>query len=142
MKIHIVTVGAPKLRYAKLGWDEYLARLKRLHEVRVTHVADKNNNAGHLAASAKGTTLVVMEITGQETSSEQLSEFLTKRALGAREVTFMIGGPEGLPQEVIDGAGYKLSLSKLTFPHDLAMVVLLEAIYRASMINAGIPYHK
>jgi 23S rRNA (pseudouridine1915-N3)-methyltransferase len=53
-----------------------------------------------------------------------------------------VGGPEGLPQAVIDQADLAWSLSKLTLPHDLAMVVLLEALYRASTISAGQPYHK
>ncbi|MDB5175226.1 MAG: rRNA methyltransferase [Candidatus Saccharibacteria bacterium] len=142
MKLHIITVGAPKLPYAKLGWEEYLARLKRSHTVRVTHIADKYNTAEHLLAAAAGTSLVVLEIKGKQLSSQQLADLLTKKALEAKEVSLMIGGPEGLPQPVIDKADYLLSLSSLTFPHDLAMVVLLEALYRASSINAGLPYHK
>jgi 23S rRNA (pseudouridine1915-N3)-methyltransferase len=142
MKIHIITVGAPKLTYAKLGWEEYLARLKRSHTVRVTHLADRYNDTEHLLAAATGTSLIVLEIGGKQLSSQQLADLLTKKALEAKEVSLMIGGPEGLPQPVIDKADYLLSLSSLTFPHDLAMVVLLEALYRASSINAGLPYHK
>ncbi|MDB5185323.1 MAG: Ribosomal large subunit methyltransferase [Candidatus Saccharibacteria bacterium] len=142
MKIHLITVGTPKLHYAKLGWEEYYKRLQRQHTVRVTHLADKSNTAEHLLAAAAGTSLVVMEIEGAQLSSRQLADFLRKKELDAREVSFMIGGPEGLPAEVIAQANHQLSLSKLTFPHDLAMVVLLEALYRASSINAGMPYHK
>lgn len=71
-----------------------------------------------------------------------LARFLAKRSQEGREVSFIIGGPEGLPEEVINTADHKLSLSELTFPHDLAMVVLLEALYRASTINSNHPYHK
>jgi 23S rRNA (pseudouridine1915-N3)-methyltransferase len=98
-------------------------------------------NAEKILESASGYT-VVLEITGTQLSSPELAGFLVKRELEAREVCFIIGGPEGLPREVIHKADYLWSLSKLTLPHDLAMVTLLEALYRASTINAGHPYHK
>jgi 23S rRNA (pseudouridine1915-N3)-methyltransferase len=75
-------------------------------------------------------------------NSENLAEFLVKRALDAREVSFIIGGPEGLPETVRAQADYQWSLGPLTLPHDLAMVVTLEALYRSSTITAGLPYHK
>jgi len=62
--------------------------------------------------------------------------------LEAREVSIVIGGPDGLPQEIRDTADYQWSLSRLTLPHDLAMVVTLEALFRASTLNAGLPYHR
>ncbi len=142
MKLHIITVGAPKLAYAKAGWDEYLQRLRHFHTVRVTQVADKNNDAEHLLAAAAKTTLVALVIDGPQLSSHQLADFLAKRALESREVSFVIGGPAGLPAEVIAQAAHSWSLSSLTFPHDLAMVVLLETLYRSSTINSGQPYHK
>lgn len=140
--MHIITVGAPKLAYAKIGWDEYLQRLRHFHTVRVTRVADKNNDADHLLAAAVKTTLVALVIDGPQFSSPQLAGFLAKRALQSREVSFIIGGPDGLPPEVIARADYSWGLSALTFPHDLAMVILLETLYRASTINSGQPYHK
>lgn len=142
MKLHIITVGAPRLGYAKLGWDEYLQRLRHFHTVRVTHVADKNNNAQHLLAAVAKTTLVALVIDAPQLSSPDLAYFLEKRACDTKELSFIIGGPDGLPDEVIAQAQHALSLSKLTFPHDLAMVVLLETLYRASTINSGQPYHK
>lgn len=143
MKLTLVTVGKPKLAYAQAGWDEYLGRLKRYHDVTTLQLADKYAyDAAKITEAVRGTYVVVLEITGQQLSSGQLAEFLTARELDAKPVSFVIGGPEGLPQEVINSADYKLSFSKLTFPHDLAMVVLLEALYRASTINAGHPYHK
>ena len=143
MKIHLVTIGKPKLTYAKQGWDEYLGRLQRQHTVRITQLPDKHAyDAEKILESTKGTFVVVMEIDATQFSSQQLADFLRKRELESREVSFVIGGPEGLPQEVINTADYQWSLSKLTLPHDLAMVVLLETLYRASTINAGQPYHK
>ena len=143
MKIHIVTVGQPKLAYAKAGWEEYIQRLKRYHTVRITHVADKwAYDAAHFQQTIGSSYKVVLDIPGTPYTSSQLATFLERRALEAREVSFIIGGPEGLPAEIIAAADITWSLSKLTFPHDLAMVVLAEALYRASTITAGLPYHK
>lgn len=143
VKLHIVTVGKPKLAYAALGWDDYLARLQRLHTVRVTHLADKYaDDAAKFKEVTTGTYTVAMEIEGKMFNSQELATFLVKRELAAREVCLMIGGPDGLPQEIRETADYQWSLSRLTLPHDLAMVVTLEALYRASTINAGLPYHR
>lgn len=143
MKIHIVTVGKPKLSYAKQGWEEYFKRLSRLHSVRTTVVSDKHAyDTAYLLETVRGTVWCAMEITGTEYTSEKLAGFLRARELEARELSFIIGGPEGLPAEVRQAADYQWSLGRLTLPHDLAMVVTLEAIYRASTINAGLPYHK
>jgi 23S rRNA (pseudouridine1915-N3)-methyltransferase len=143
MKIHVVTVGEPKLAFAKAGWQEYFERLKHYHSLRVTHVADKYAyDADYLLGTCGNGYKVALAIEGKQFSSPELAEFLEKRALDGRELCLLIGGPEGLPQAVIDKADFAWSLSKLTFPHDLAMVVLLETLYRASTINAGQPYHK
>ena len=142
MKIHIVTVGEPKLSYAKLGWQEYLKRLQRMLNVRVTHIADKQNDSQHLLQATGSAHLVALVIDGPQLTSPELATFLEKRAQEGRELCFMIGGPEGLPDDIIKQAHTTLSFSKLTFPHDLAMVILLEALYRASTISAGHPYHK
>ncbi len=143
MKIRVVTVGKPKLAFAKLGFEEYFTRLSRLHTIQHTIIADKYAyDAAHILEVTKGTTRIVLEIGGAEYSSEQLAEFLLKRELESREVSFIIGGPEGLPAEVRKAAQHQWSLGRLTLPHDLAMVVTLEALYRASTINAHLPYHK
>ena len=143
IKLHILTIGKPKLAYAAAGWQEYFKRLERLHSVRSTQLSDKfAYDAEKFLESAGSAYKVVLEITGSQLTSEQLAAFLQKRELESREVCFIIGGPEGLPEQVRAAADYQLSFSKLTFPHDLAMVVLLEALYRASTINARLPYHK
>lgn len=143
MKINFVTVGKPKLSYAKLGFDEYFTRLSRLHQLRHTVVPDKYAyDADYLMETTKGSVRIVLEIAGTEYTSEALAEFLEKRELESRELSFIIGGPEGLPQGVRDAADYQWSIGRQTLPHDLAMVVTLEALYRASTINAHLPYHK
>ncbi len=144
MKLHLITVGEPKLSYAKLGWQEYLTRLQHYHTLRVTHVPDKWAYDASYLLQIAGTSSykVVLVIDGKQFTSPELATFLEKRALDAREICLLIGGPEGLPAEVIQKADLRLGLSKLTFPHDLAMVILLETLYRASTISAGQPYHK
>jgi 23S rRNA (pseudouridine1915-N3)-methyltransferase len=143
MKLHIITVGEPKLAYAKSGWDEYLRRLQHYHTVRVTHIPDKwAYDSTYLIQTIGNAYSVALVIDGKQYTSPELAVWLEKRALDGREVCLIIGGPEGLPEKVITGADLNLGLSKLTFPHDLAMVVLLEALYRASTISAGQPYHK
>lgn len=66
MKLHIVTIGSPKLAYAKLGWDEYLSRLKHYHSVRVTHIADRQNDAVHILEAASKAYKVALVIDGPE----------------------------------------------------------------------------
>jgi 23S rRNA (pseudouridine1915-N3)-methyltransferase len=143
MKLQLVTIGKPKLHYAHQGWDEYRRRLMKFHKVDVKHLADKYaDDAAKILEATAGTYRIVLEIKGKRLDSRDLALLLKKRELDGVTVSFIIGGPEGLPQTVVDKADYLWSLSDLTFPHDLAMVVTLEALYRASTINAGIPYHK
>ncbi len=141
MKIHIITVGTPKQAYAKAGWEEYWQRLGHYHQLRVTHIADKHNDTIHLSAAIANSYSVGLVITGHQFSSPALAAFLEKRALDGREISFIIGGPDGLPASVIDQLDFAWSFSDLTFPHDLAMLMLLESLYRASTISAGQPYH-
>lgn len=141
MKLHLITVGKPKLGYAVAGWDEYTKRLSHFHDVKITHISDKNNDAKHILEAAGNSYKVGLIIKGQPLSSPQLAEFLDKRAQDGRELSFIIGGPDGLPDEVQRSCDLKWSFSDLTLPHDLAMVVLTEALYRASTILAGLPYH-
>ena len=120
-----------------------LARLKRLHEINHIVIPDKYAYSSiEILKPAASTFICVMEIEGEILSSIQLADFLVKRELAAQEVSVIIGGPEGLPQEVREKADFKWSLGRLTLPHDLAQVVAAEALYRASTINAGLPYHK
>lgn len=143
MKLHIITIGKPKHVYAKEGWCEYTKRLQGFHQLRITHIADKHNDAAHILQAVGETDLVALEINGKTLSSEELASFLEEQgSYSSRELSFLIGGPEGIPREVADRAMLQLSLSSLTLPHDLAMVVVIEALYRASTINAKHPYHK
>jgi 23S rRNA (pseudouridine1915-N3)-methyltransferase len=141
MKIHIITVGSPKLAYAKLGWEEYCKRLSHYHQLRVTHIADKHNDASHIQAAIGSSYSVGLVITGTEFTSPDLALFIERRARDGREISFIIGGPDGIPAEIIINLDCAWSYGALTYPHDLAMVMLAESLYRASTISAGLPYH-
>lgn len=143
MKLHILTVGEPKLAYARAGWQEYTKRLTHYHTLRITHIPDKwAYDASYIMQTAGNAYKAALVVGGEQFTSPELAGFLDKRALDARELCLLIGGPEGLPAQVIQEADLRLGLSRLTFPHDLAMVILAEALYRASTIQAGQPYHK
>ncbi|MDB5166023.1 MAG: hypothetical protein JWM37_95 [Candidatus Saccharibacteria bacterium] len=141
MKIHIITIGKPKLAYAQAGLEEYVRRLKHFHPLQVTHLSDRHNDVDHILGAVGRSFLVALAIEGKQLSSHQLSAFLEKRLLDGRDICFVIGGPDGLPAEVLETADLRWSFSDLTLPHDLAMVVLAESLYRACAISAGLPYH-
>lgn len=141
MKIHLLTIGQPKLTYARSGWEEYTKRLGHFHQLRTTHLPDKHNTSDHILQAAGNASIIALVIDGPQKSSPVLAAFLDAQAQNGRELCFIIGGPDGLPTEVIAASSHQLSFSKLTFPHDLAMVILAEALYRASTISAGHPYH-
>ncbi len=141
MRLHIVTVGKPKKAYAQEGFAMFTDRLNKLHDLRTTHIPDKHNDADHILAATNKSYRVSLIINGPQLTSEELAGFMKKRELEAREVSFIIGGPDGLPTEVIEASDATLGFSKLTFPHDLAMVILAETLYRSSSINVGHPYH-
>lgn len=142
MKMHLITIGEPRLAYAVTGWQEYLRRLKHYHSLRITHIADKHNDADHLKTAIGTAYAVALVIDGQQLSSHQLAAFIEARNQAGREVAFIIGGPDGLPAPIISAADMQWSFGKLTLPHDLAMVVLAETLYRSSTIAAGQPYHR
>ncbi|WP_104991141.1 23S rRNA (pseudouridine(1915)-N(3))-methyltransferase RlmH [Deinococcus sp. NW-56] len=145
MRLHLITVGDPKLAYAKAGWDEYAGRLGRYHKLRVTRVTGKTQAAesGAIARAAGKAPLVLLDPRGRQFSSEGLAAFLEAEAVsGTGELAFAVGGPDGHTDALRAGARRLWSLGDLTLPHDLAMIVLVEALYRASTITAGEPYHR
>ncbi len=86
--------------------------------------------------------LVVLDMTGKEMSSEELARFLKKRQeMGISSFCFLVGGAYGVTEEIKRRADLILSLSKMTFTHEMARLILAEQLYRAASINAGSPYH-
>ncbi|AXG99134.1 23S rRNA (pseudouridine(1915)-N(3))-methyltransferase RlmH [Deinococcus wulumuqiensis] len=145
MRLHLITVGEPKLAYARSGWDEYEKRLRRYHKLQVSRVSGKTQQAESEAVlkAAGKSLLILLDPRGKQFSSENLSEYLDAQALGGHgELAFAIGGPDGHTDELRSRAHLLWSLGELTLPHDLAMLVLVEALYRAATISAGEPYHR
>ncbi len=159
MNISIVTVGKLKEKYLKMGIDEYLKRLNSYAKVEVIEVSDEKapeelselemvqvkQKEGEriLAKISQDTYVIALAISGKMQSSEELADTLDKLATyGKSKIAFIIGGSLGLSEEVLKRANEQLSFSKMTFPHQLMKLILVEQIYRAYRINRGEPYHK
>lgn len=147
----MVTVGEPRHEYARLGCAEYAARLNRYTRLRLTRVRDsrrpgeeKRQEEGRALLAAAGRAhLVALDPRGRNWTTEELTSFLSAAAVGGSgEVAFLVGGPDGLSDDVRSAARALWALSRLTFPHDLAQLVLLEALYRAASLERGDPYHR
>lgn len=159
MNILIVTVGKLKEKYLKQGIDEYLKRLSSYAKLEIIEVADekapeelsavemqqvKEKEAERILAKIHPDTYVIaLAIDGKMKSSEELADGLDKLATyGKSKIAFVIGGSLGLADSVLNRADEKLSFSKMTFPHQLMRLVLVEQVYRAFRIMRGEPYHK
>ncbi|MDF2855285.1 MAG: rRNA methyltransferase [Neobacillus sp.] len=159
MNISIVTVGKLKEKYLKLGIEEYLKRLTAYAKVEVIEVPDEKapeelselemvqvkQKEGEriLAKISQDTYVIALAINGEMQSSEELADTLDKLATyGKSKIAFIIGGSLGLSEEVVKRSNEQLSFSKMTFPHQLMKLILIEQIYRAFRINRNEPYHK
>ena len=163
MKITILCAGKIKEKYFEAGIAEYTKRLSRYTVIEIKQVQDEKtpDNASEAEEEkikqaegarmleflqrAKGSDCYVfaLVIKGKELDSVELSEKISELTVsGKSHLVFIIGGSLGLSDEVIAESDYKLSFSKLTFPHQLMRLILLEQIYRAFRIKMGEPYHK
>ena len=159
MKITLITVGKIKEKYFTDVIAEYMKRLSRYCKPEIIQVADEKtpeNAALAVEKQVKDTEgerilrhvaedafVVALEIRGEMLSSEELADFIERKQVsGTSHVQFVIGGSLGLSEAVLRRADYRLSFSRMTFPHQLMRVVLLEQIYRSFRITAGEPYHK
>ena len=159
MKITLITVGKIKEKYFTDAIAEYMKRLSRYCKPEIIQVADEKtpeNVALAVEKQVKDTEgerilrhvaedafVVALEIRGEMLSSEELADFIERKQVsGTSHIQFVIGGSLGLSEAVLRRADYRLSFSRMTFPHQLMRVVLLEQIYRSFRIIAGEPYHK
>ncbi|KAB2491498.1 23S rRNA (pseudouridine(1915)-N(3))-methyltransferase RlmH [Priestia endophytica] len=159
MNISIITVGKLKEKYLKQGINEYLKRLSAYAKVEVVELPDEKapenlsevemeqvkGKEGEriLAKIPQDTHVIALAIEGKMKSSEQLADDLDKLATyGKSKIAFVIGGSLGLSSDVMKRANDTLSFSKMTFPHQLMRLILVEQIYRGFRINRGEPYHK
>lgn len=141
--IRLVCVGNLKEKYLKDAAAEYMKRLTRFCDAEIIETAESNpeKEKDAILKNLKGR-VVALCVEGKQQSSEKFSEFIEKTAQTDSKITFVIGGSDGLAQEVKDRADVRLSFSEMTFPHQLMRIILLEQIYRAFTINNNIKYHK
>ena len=159
MNITIISVGKIKEKYIKLGIEEFSKRLSRYCKLTMVEDPDEKtpDNASEremeLIKDKEGKQIlnkikdnmyvIAMDLQGDMKTSEQFAKQLSQLALsGDSNVAFIIGGSLGLSDEVKKRANYKVCFSKMTFPHQLFRVMLLEQIYRAFRIMKNEPYHK
>lgn len=159
MKITLITVGKIKEKYFTDAIAEYVKRLSRYCKLEIIEVADEKTPDGAsetlenqikekegdriLSKIPDGAYVVALVIDGKMLDSEKLAEKMEKwNVSGISHVVFIIGGSLGLAQKVSNRADFKLSFSKMTFPHQLMRVILLEQIYRSFRIRNNEPYHK
>lgn len=159
MNISIITVGKLKEKYLKQGIGEYVKRLSAYAKIDIIEIPDEKapetlsememlqvkakEGERILAKISDDTHVIALAIEGKMKSSEELAETIDKLATyGKSKIAFVIGGSLGLSKDVMTRANDTLSFSKMTFPHQLMRLILVEQVYRAFRINRGEPYHK
>ena len=159
MNITIISVGKIKEKFMRDAAAEYTKRLNKYCRLSFWVVSDKkapenlslkeeiqikNSEGEDILKKLKDTQYVLaLDILGKQLTSEELSQKIDSLALsGKSDIVFIIGGSLGLSEDVLARADFKLSFSKMTFPHQLMKVILLEQIYRSFRISKGEPYHK
>jgi 23S rRNA (pseudouridine1915-N3)-methyltransferase len=159
MKITLITVGKIKEKYLKDAIAEYSKRLSRYCKLEIVEVADEKtpDNASDTVEDAirdkegerilkyikEDAYVITLEIAGKMLTSEEMAEKIEKLGVqGTSYIIFIIGGSIGLGKEILKRSDYALSFSKMTFPHQLMRVILLEQIYRSYRIINHEPYHK
>jgi len=142
MKITIITVGSPQLSFAKEALTEYMKRISRFAQVEPIHVKEDKKTTEKILKLCEKKYVIVLDEHGKSFSSQSLADFLEQKNNHSIELYFVIGGPQGHESEIRNRADFSWSFSRLTFPHDMAMVILVETLYRSLSINAGHPYHR
>ena len=154
MKYEILLLGKTKKSFLNDGMDEYAGRLKHYVDLTLKIIKVPKTQGSEALIKEKeaelllgnllpASILVALDSKGPQYTSGQFSSVITKWEItGVRHVSFVIGGPLGLADRVLRQANMKMSLSKMTFTHDMARLLLLEQLYRAYTIKAGEKYHK
>lgn len=150
--IKLITVGSIKEKYLKDAIDEYTKRISKYTKIEIIEVKDeglvepqKSINLEEekiLKHISDKDYIITLEIEGKQLSSEELADKLDRIQLESSTIAFIIGGSYGLSQNIKEKAKLHLSFSKMTFPHQLFRVLLLEQIYRSYKINNNESYHK
>ena len=154
MRIELVFLGKTKEKYLAAGIEDFVKRLSRYTRLEIKIIKDKQqkklsenqakeNEGCSLLAAVNSSLLVCLDRTGKQIDSEGLAGRIRQWEMqGRKSVCFLIGGPLGFSPAVLQQADLVLSLSRLTFTHEMTRLLLLEQLYRAYTINAGEKYHK
>lgn len=156
MNINIISVGKIREKYIKLGIDEFLKRIQPYSSTKITEIEAETVKADSqikkametegekiLNAISDSAFVIAMDVPGKQLSSEEFAAKIQDiNTHGTNQLVFIIGGAFGLDQKVKNRADFSLSLSKMTLPHQLARLFLLEQVYRAFKIVNNEPYHK
>ena len=157
MNITVISVGKIKEKFFTAAIDEYAKRLSRFVKLNIIEVPDekipendspkeeeriKEKEGKAILSKIKDSFVVALCIEGKEMSSEDLAAKIESISMQSSSITFIIGGSLGLSDEVKSRADLRLSFGRMTLPHQLMRVVLLEQIYRAFKINRNESYHK
>ena len=155
MLINLICVGNKMPGWVNEGYQEYAKRLNRDVRIKLVELElakrSKTSSVENLKASEakkilqaipKANQVVVLDVNGSQWSTEKLSQRLTHWLQSGKDVSLIIGGPDGLEQSLVQAADERWSLSKLTFPHPLVRIVIAEQIYRAWSLLNNHPYHR
>ncbi|RKF12759.1 23S rRNA (pseudouridine(1915)-N(3))-methyltransferase RlmH [Alginatibacterium sediminis] len=155
MKIQLLAVGHKMPAWVEQGYQEYARRFpkdmplelveisagKRGKNADIRRILEKEGEAT-LAAIPKGNRIVTLEVTGKAWTTEQLAKNMDAWKMDGRDVSLLIGGPEGLAPACIQASEQRWSLSALTLPHPMVRVIVAEGLYRAWSVTANHPYHR
>jgi len=146
MQWKILVIGKPKLAFAKEGVDEYLGRLKPWVGFQLDYLKSGSRDAESAALLERsgGSLRIVLDERGEQITSRALAKRISdwEQSGTVKSVALLIGGADGHTEELRRSAQWNWSLSPLTLQHELALVVVLEQLYRAYSIKAGTPYHR
>jgi len=148
--ITIIAVGKIKEKYIKDGINDYIKRLSKYTKIELIEVDDSPIDSKSLKVESDNilkrintkSYIITLEIDGEQSTSVELSNVINKNIDKYTNITFIIGGSNGLDDSIKQISNYKLSFSKLTFPHQLFRLILLEQIYRSFKILNNESYHK
>jgi len=145
MKHQVIVAGKPALSYAKDGTAEYLKRLKRYGTYELKHIKDGNSEdvSQRLREVSEGTLRIVMDERGENLTTDAFTAKVKQWEMrGVKRASYLIGASDGHTQQLRNEADLIWALSPLTLQHELALVVLLEQLYRVATIQRGEPYHR
>jgi 23S rRNA (pseudouridine1915-N3)-methyltransferase len=146
LKLKVISIGKDRSGLFAPGVTEYASRLQHYVRPQLIELPESKNLATEgeatLGKLAERDVLIALDERGKELSSIELSQWIARQQQSGRDLVFALGGDEGLAPQVREKAALVLSLSRMTLPHRLARLVLLEQLYRSFTLLRGEPYHK